>query len=223
MKLFLLLVSGIGAWAQLESPRIGMMLDENNRARPVIGVPTAAMLGDPWFDAPIISLSCSAYACLAKTESALVSSSGEKVDTPPGAVLIAWEPGADGAAYVYFVETRQLARWSRGQLDLIDFTPDGDVVSLRATANGYDYVTSRDDDAATCTLLLDGGGVLLASDGQIRLLRADGTEANFAVADVGGFIRMSDRYVQVITSTGMWALDLQPGHEQLFLLPGVPQ
>jgi hypothetical protein len=32
---------------------------------------------------------------------------------------------------------------------------------------------------------------------------------------------MSDRYVQVITDAGMWALDIDPGHEQIFLLPGV--
>jgi hypothetical protein len=72
---------------------------------------------------------------------------------------------------------------------------------------------------------LDGGGALLASEGQVRLLRPDGTELDFAVAAaggfVGGFIRMSDQYVQVITDTGMWALDIAPGHEQIFLLPGV--
>jgi hypothetical protein len=49
---------------------------------------------------------------------------------------------------------------------------------------------------------------------------------DFAVAGaggfVGGFVRMSDQYVQVITDAGMWALDMQPGHEKIFLLPGVP-
>ena len=223
MKLLLLLVSSACAWAQLESPRIGVMLDENSRARPVTGVPAAAVLGAPLFDAAVISLSCSTYACLAKTESALVSSSGETVDAPPGAALIAWDPGVDGAAYVYFVETRQLARWSDGRLDPIAFAPDGDVLSLRATANGYEYVVGRDDDTVNAILLLDGGGVLSATDGHVHLLRADGNETDFALADAGGFIRMSDRYVQVVTSSGMWALDLDPGHERIFLLPGVPQ
>jgi hypothetical protein len=59
----------------------------------------------------------------------------------------------------------------------------------------------------------------------VRLLRPDGTEVDFAVAPaggfVGGFIRMSDQYVQVIADAGMWALDIEPGHEQMFLLPGV--
>jgi len=46
---------------------------------------------------------------------------------------------------------------------------------------------------------------------------------DFAVTGVGGFLRMSDQYVQVITDSGMWALDLEPGHEQMFLLPGESQ
>lgn len=223
MKLFLLLVSGACAWAQLGSPLIGIMLDENSRARPVMGAPAAAALGEPLFDGSVISLSCSTHACLAKTESALMSSSGETVDAPPGAAIIAWDPVLDGAAYVYFVETRQLARWNTGHLEPIDFNPEGDVIALRATARGYEYTVAHDDYGATSILWLDGGGALLATEGQVRLLRADGTERDFALDEVGGFVRMSDRYVQVITSSGMWALDLDPGHEQAFLLPGVTQ
>ena len=64
-------------------------------------------------------------------------------------------------------------------------------------------------------------GVLLANDGQVRLLRPDGTELDFTITGVGGFVHMSDQCVQVITDSGMWALDIQPGHEQMFLLPGV--
>jgi hypothetical protein len=57
----------------------------------------------------------------------------------------------------------------------------------------------------------------------VRLVRSDGSELDFAVTGVGGFLRMSDQYVQVITDSGMWALDLEPGHEQMFLLPGESQ
>ena len=233
MKLLLFILMSACAWAQIQHPSIGVMLDENGRARPVVGAPAAAALGEPLFDGAVVSLACSAQVCLAKTESALVSSSGETVDAPPGAALIAFD-GA--AAYVYFVETRQLARWNAGRLDPIDFAPDGDVLSLRATADGFEYAVARDDGiwignqnlgAANAILLLDGGGALLAADGQVRLLRPDGTELDFAVADgesfVGGFVRMSDHYVQVVTASGMWALDIEPGREQIFLLPGVSQ
>ena len=60
----------------------------------------------------------------------------------------------------------------------------------------------------------------MAFDGQVKLLRPDGTEVDFVVSGADGFVRMSDRYVEVITDSGMWALDVEPGHEQIFLLPG---
>jgi hypothetical protein len=237
MKPFLFLLLSACAWAQIEHPSIGVMLDENGHARPVIGAPAAAALGEPLFDRVVVSLACSDQVCLAKTESALVSSSGDTVEAPPGAAIIGFDPALDGAAaYVYFVETRQLARWSAGRLDPVDFAPGGDVLSLRATADGFEYAVARDDGIwignqnlgpANAILLLDGGGALLAADGHVRLLRPDGTELDFAVARVegfiGGFLRMSDRSVQVITDSGMWMLDIELGREQLLLLPGVSQ
>lgn len=224
MKLFLILTMSARAWAQIERPGMGMMLDEGGRARPVTGAPAAAALGDALFNEAVISLACSQTMCLAKTATAVVSSAGETADAPPGAALMAF---TGDAAYVYFVETRQFAVWFAGQLYPFDFVPDGDVLSLRA--NGFDYAIARDDGiwvgnqnlgAAHAIFLLDGGGALLALDGQVRLLRADGTEVDFAVPGAGGFVRMNDRYVEVITDSGMWALDASPGVEQIFLLPG---
>jgi hypothetical protein len=231
--LFGLLWSAMSACGQIESPQIGVMLDANGRARPVSGAPAAAVVGTPWFDGVVISLACSADGCVAKTEAALFTPAGVVVDAPPGAAIIALDPASPGAAYVYFVESGTLARWTGSQLVPIDFAPGGDVLSLRSVAGGFEYAVERDGEiriggkslgAGNSVLLLDGGGTLLASDGQVRLLRPDGTERDFAVSGgggfVGGFIRMSDQYVQVITDTGMWALDIEPGHEQIFLLPG---
>jgi len=231
-RLFFVLTSAC-AWAQIQHPSIGVMLDEGGSSRPVTGTPAAAILGEPIFKEAAISLACSAGLCLAKTESALLSSTGGPWDAPPGAALIAFD-GA--AAYVYFVETRQLARLSQGRLDPIDFAPDGDVLSLRASSDGFEYAIARNDGiwvgdrnlgTANAILLLDGGGALLAADGQVRLLKLDGSEMDFAVVGaesfIGGLVRMSERYVQVITASGMWALDLEPGHEQIYVLPGVSQ
>ena len=233
MKIILFTLLSACAWGQIESPQIGVMLDVTGRARPVLGAPAAAVAGAPWFDGGVISLACSAAGCVAKTESALFTSSGVVVDAPPGAAIIALDATSPGAAYIYFVESGTLARWTGSQLVPMDFAPVGDVLALRAVAGGFEYVVERDGEiwiggkslgAANSVLLLDGGGALLASGGQVRLLRPDGTEADFAVAPegsfVGGFIRMSDQYVQVITGSGMWALDLEPGHERIFLLPG---
>ncbi len=224
MKLFLFLLMSASAWAQIERPSIGVMLDETGRARTVSGAPAAAVLGDALFDGTVISLACSKETCLAKTETAVVSSAGDSADAPPGAALMVF---SGDAAYVYFVETRQFAIWFAGHLYLFDFEPGGDVLAIRA--NGFDYAIAREDGiwvgdrnlgAAHAIFLLDGGGVLLAVDGQVQLLRPDGTEVDFAVSGAGGFLRMSDRYVEVITDSGMWALDTEPGREQIFLLPG---
>jgi hypothetical protein len=233
MKLLFFVLMSACSWAQIQHPSIGVMLDEGGSSRPVTGTPAAAILGEPIFKEAAISLACSAGLCLAKTESALLSSTGDAWDAPPGAALIAFD-GA--AAYVYFVETRQLARWSQGRLDPIEFAPDGDVLSLRASPDGFEYAIGRDDGiwvgdrnlgAANAILLLDGGGALLAADGQVRLLKPDGSEMDFTVVGaesfIGGLVRMSERYVQVITASGMWALDLEPGSEQIYVLPGVSQ
>jgi len=236
MKILLLTLMSACAWGQIESPQIGVMLDVNGRARPVTGAPAAAVVGTPWFDGAVLSLACSAEGCVAKTEAALFTPAGVVVDAPPGAAIIALDSSSPGAAYVYFVESGRLARWTGSQLVPMDLTPGGDVLSLRAVGGGLEYAVERDGEiwiggkslgSANSVLLLDGGGALLASDGQVRLLRADGTELDFAVTGaggfVGGFIRMSNQYVQVITDAGMWALDIEPGHERIFLLPGVSQ
>ncbi len=224
MKLFLFLLISTSAWAQIERPALGVMLDENGLARPVTGAPAAAALGDPLFAGPVIALACSQQTCLAKTETAVVSSTGESADAPPGAAIIAF---IGDVAYVYFVETRQFSIWFQGQLYPFDFAAGGDVLSIRA--NGFAHAISRDDGiwvgnqnlgAAHAIFLLDNGGALLAVDGQVRLLRADGTEIDFAVSGAAGFVRMSDRNIEVITDGGMWALDTQAGNEQIFLLPG---
>jgi hypothetical protein len=233
MKILLFSLMTACAWGQIESPQIGIMLDVNGRARPVSGAPAAAVIGTPWFDGAVISLGCSAQGCVAKTESALFTPAGVVVDAPSGAAIIALDAFSPGTAYVYFVESGRLARWTGSQLVPMDFAPDGDVLSLRAVAGGFEYAVERDGEiwlggkslgAANSVLLLDGGAALLASDGKVRLLRPDGTELDFTVTPtgsfVGGFVRMSDQYVQVITDSGMWALDLERGHEQMFVLPG---
>jgi hypothetical protein len=197
MKLFLFLLLSATAWAQMERPSIGVMLDETGHARAVNGAPAAAVLGDPLFDGAVISLACSEKMCLAKTETAVVSSEGDTADAPPGAALMAF---TGDAAYVYFVETRQFAIWFAGQLYPFDFAAGGDVLSIRS--QGFDYAIARDDGIwvgnqnlgpAHAIFLLGGGGALLADNDQVKLLRPDGSEVDFSVSGAGGFVRMSDR------------------------------
>jgi hypothetical protein len=243
--LFLVVILAVSAcaFAQIEHPQIGVMLDENGDARVVLGVAGSTTLGDPILSG-VISLACSAQRCFAKTRTALLSSSGESIDAPAGPAVFA----IDGAAaYVYFPETRQLARWHDGQLEPVVFTPNdimpnditptdfpgnAEVLALRATVGGFEYAVRRADGVwagdrnlgdVTAVQLLGDGSVLTANGEQVRLLRSDGTEADFAVAGVQSFIRISDACVQLVTSSGMWALAIEPGQERVFLLPGGSQ
>jgi hypothetical protein len=219
-----LLVSAC-AFAQIEHPQIGVVLDANGDARVALGVAESATLSEPLWSG-VLSLACSAQVCFAKTETALLSSLGEAIDAPAGPAIFA----ADGAsAYVYFPDTQQLARWHDGQLDQIDFTPDGKVLALRVTPAGLDSAVRRGNQVwvgeqnlgdATAVQLLDDGRALLAAGDQVRLFRPDGTELDFAVAGVRSFIRISDVSVQLVTPNGMWALETKPDKEQLYLLPG---
>ena len=104
-----LLVMSACAFAQIEHPQIGVMLDENGDARVVLGVAGSTTSSDSLWSG-VLSLACSAQVCFAKSQGALLSSSGESMDAPAGPAIFA----IDGAtAYVYFpgdAATRPLAR-----------------------------------------------------------------------------------------------------------------
>ena len=193
----------------------------------------------PIFDEPVISLACSAQPCLAKTESALVSTHRAiRVDRAARRRhhRLRIRPQRRCRLRVFRRDRSIGSAGITGKLIPLDFAPAGDVLSLRASPVQVDFATEHDESTwvgnlnlgpANSILLLDGGGALLAANGQVRLLRVDGTELDFTVTGagsfIGGFIGMSGSYVEVITASGMWALDVTPGHEQIFLLPGVSQ
>jgi hypothetical protein len=229
MRIWLFFAMSLGALAQIERPRMGVMLDQNGDARPVVGLAASATLGDPILSG-VISLACSAQQCLAKTDTSLLASSGESVDAPPGPAILA-------APYVYFTAARQLVRWHDGQLQPLDFAPDGEVLSLRANGDGLDYAVRRGDEIwiehisfsdqsiqllaapgpANAVMLLEGES-LLASDDIVRLLRGDGSEAAFDVAGVREFFAMGESCIELVTAQDRWVLDLR--QERVFLLPG---
>ena len=227
MKALLFLTASLFACGQIDQPRIGVMLDQRGDARAVIGVAGSATTSDPLWRG-VQTLECSSTGCLAKTQNALLSSTGEVLDAPAGPAILAQQ---SDSVYAYFPEAHRLVRWRDRQLEPVEFTPDGEVLDLRVAHGRVEYAARRADGIwaggqyagdATAVLLLDDG-ILLATREQVRLSRPDGTEVDFPVAGVTSFIRMSDGYVQMIASHGMWALRIEPGHEQVFLLPGVSQ
>src|SRR5262249_53177182 len=152
--------------------------------REVFGVAASTTTGDPFW-APVLSFGCSSRICFGKTANALISSSGESVDAPPGPAIFA----IDGvAALIYFPVTQQLFRWHDGQIDLVDFNPGGEVLSLRAVPGGVDYVVRRADGIwagdrnfgdASAAALLNNGSVLVAKSNQLRVIRPDDSEVDF--------------------------------------------
>jgi hypothetical protein len=229
MRILALLSLGVCAFAQIERPRLGIMLDEKGDARPVYGVAASATLGNPVLRG-VLALACRAGSCLAKTETALVTTAGDIVDAPAG-------PAVLGGAWIYFPLAGQLFEWRDRELRAIPFVADGEVLTLRPSGDGLDYAVTRDDGvwiehlcladgevsllgwfpAARAALLFDGG-MLLAEDDAMEIWRADGSETVIPVAGVRSFIEMGDGSVELVTGDGMWMLDL--GRGSTVLLPG---
>jgi hypothetical protein len=199
MKIPLFLLFAMVGWAQIERPQLGLMLDANGALRPVYGTAASATLGDPVLTG-VLSFGCSAQMCLFKTETAIVASDRTSAAAPTGTAIFS----IDGAsAYIYFPDTQQWAHWRDGHLERIDLVPD-EVVP-------------------TATVMPLEDGVIVATADHIALVRRDGSELDFDVADVQQFFAMGRGYVQVVAKTGMWILRVEPGREQIFLLPGISQ
>lgn len=243
----MLFVGTQAARAQIEVPRLGYIRDEGGGLRPVYGIAAAAALGDAR-TANAISFGCSAKICLVKRNDALQSfaaddaTNGQAIDAPSGTAVIAVN-GHDGSAWVYFRETRQFSFWQNGALAPLDYSPDGRVLSLRATADGFDYAIVREGaetvwiehysladasvaavdsiEGAKAVMLLDHG-VLFTSGEDLVLQRADGTQLTFPLPGARAMHQAGEKYVEISSPAGLWILNIDPGREQLCMLPGMP-
>ncbi len=230
MRRLLFFAAAASAWAQLNRPAIGHMLDSSGFLRPVFGV-----AGNFTVDGPVLkgvlSMACSGSFCLAKTESAILSPAGE-IPAPPGNAQFALD--GDGAM-VYFPSTRQFSRWRDGVLSMLDLSIDGEVLSLRAAASGLEVAVRRDghvrvESAAGALLdsLPDGAGpvlllpdliVFVAANGDLAVRRTDATELRFAAAGVEALFAMGAGYLEARAGDTVYALRTGAGREQLFVLP----
>jgi hypothetical protein len=228
----------------LEAPQLGTMLDHHGAARPLYGVAASVTLGAATAT-NILAIACSRRWCLMKTDSTLLSPIGAAA-APPGHALIALD---GGSAFVYFTRTRQLARWHEGQLDPIPWEfpaePISDeILSIRAGPAGtLDAAVRRDgsvsiaritlaDGSAIVTgslpdgagpVLLHAGGIIFADGDKIVLRHPDGSELSFPVTGAQAIFLVGDRYAQIRAGNFDYALRVDPGREQLFLLPEAVQ
>jgi len=148
-------VSILPVAAQIARPQLGYVVDAGGALRPVIGIAAAASLGDSALD-HASSFACGAKICLAKTDTALVpfapanaagvpsTVSAQSTPALAGPALIAIDDRADAQAWIYFADSRQMALWQDGALNMVDFAPGGEILSLRAAADGFDYAVARD-------------------------------------------------------------------------------
>lgn len=158
------------ACAQVETPRLGVLVDGQSRLRSLYGIPGALTLSLPESDDEALSAAASQTCAVSKTSSSVrIQCAGKPVQTmeaPPGPALFAFLPDGRLAA-VYYESTSDLLRFP-------DFTPRlfPGVVSLTArflllnhdgALSRYDLAAETETPLPEATLpavLLDDGAVL---------------------------------------------------------------
>ena len=227
MKLPFLFAFSACAWAQINRPSIGKMLDANGAVRTVYGIAASVTLGDAEITG-VLSSGCSKTFCLAKTDDSLVSASGN-VDAPKGRALFAFD---GNTAFVWFVESRQLAQWQNGGLTAIDSTVDGEVLSIRANGGAVEFAVRRKSgvwivklDGSVAASLPASGPVMLIDGGAVYATHDEIVirDMRIPLEHVTAFSRMSPGYLEVRAGGVDYALRTENGRETLFQLPGVVQ
>ena len=216
------------AWSQsgIEVPSAGAIVDPSGALRPVEGVAGSFLLG-PATMSGVLSAACSNRLCLLKTDSKVLSATG-KVDAPPGPAIF----GADGdGAIVFFPEPRTFARWHDNILDPLDWTVEGEILSVRATEiavrrDGHVWIVHPEDSVidwiadTTGPVLLLEDGVLFATPEELVLRHRDGSENRFELVGAESIAAMGTNYATIRTRATIYALRTGPGRESLYLLPG---
>jgi hypothetical protein len=177
----------------------------------------------------VLSVSCFERLCLAKTDSKILSATG-RADAPSGPAIF-WVDRDDG--FVFFPETRTFARWHDDSLDPLDWVVDGEVLSMDSAGivirrEGHVWIVRPDGevvDWVTDTVgpvLLLADELLFAMSDELILRRHDGSELRFPLIGATAISAMSAHYAAIRAGDSTYALRIESGREQLFLLPGNP-
>jgi len=213
------------AQSGIEVPGIGVIVDSSGSLRPVQGVAGSFLLG-PASMPGVLSAACSEQMCLAKTDSKILSATGE-TDAPTGPAIF----GLSGdEAIVFFPEVHTFARWHDDVLEPLDWEIDGEILSIRATQiavrrNGNVSIVRPDDstidsipDASGPVLLLPIGVVFATKDEIV--LRQGQSEVRFELAGAESIAAMGPHYAAIRAGGAIYALRTDPGREGLYRLPG---
>lgn len=245
MRRFLLIFCAVGASAVcaraqsgIEVPAAGAIVDSSGALRSVQGVAGGFWLG-PAGVPGVLSAACSERLCLAKTDSKILSPTGE-ADAPGGPAIF----GLNGDdAIVFFPEPRIFARWHDDTLESLDWSVDGDVISVGFGDGDVEIAVRRDGNVwiirpdgsvidsiagATGPVLLLADGVLFATSSELVLRRRDATEVRLELGGATSITAMGPRYAAIHVNNdvsndagdAVYALRIEPGRESIFLLPG---
>lgn len=209
-------------------PAIGATVDPSGALRPVEGVAGNFLLG-PATLSGVLSAACSDRLCLAKTDSKVISATGE-TDAPSGPAVFGL---AGGEAIVYFPEPRTFARWHDNTLDPLDWSVDGEVLSIRLRNGDAEIAVRRDgavwvvrsDDSVIDWIADTAGPVLLLADGVLFtmpdeiVLRRDASEVRLEFTGAESLAAIGPHYAAIRAGDSTYALRTESGRESLFLLP----
>jgi hypothetical protein len=231
MKLILTIILCTGcvlAQSGIEVPGIGVIVDSSGALRQVQGMAGSFLLG-PASMPGVLSAACSEQWCLAKTDSKIISATGE-TDAPPGPAIFALR---GDEAIVFFPEPRVFARWHNDVIEPLDWVVEGEVLSIRLT----EIAVRRDEQVwivhpdgsvvdtipgASGPVLLLPKGVVFATEDEIILRQGD-SEVRFELADAQIITAMGAHYAAIYaggTGGSVYALRIDPGREALYRLPG---
>ena len=217
MKHALLLLIARCAWSQsgIETPSIGMVVDSLGSLRAVRGVAGNFLLGPPMATG-VLSAACSEQLCLAKTDSKILSPTGQ-TDAPPGPAIF----GLDrDIAVIFFPQSQSFARWRDNALEPLDWTADDGVLSICTSDNRLEITLRRDWAGLTNgPVLLLKEGVLFATADELVFRHPDASESRFELTGAETITSMGPHYSAIRAGDLTFALRLDPGYEQLFLLP----
>jgi hypothetical protein len=232
MRRTLLIFCSVCAWAQsgIEVPNVGVIVDSSGNLRPVQGVAGSFLLS-PSTMPGVLSATCSEQLCLAKTDSKIVSTTGE-ADAPPGPAIFDLR---SQDAIVFFPHPRMFARWHNDALEPLDWVVEGEVLSIQPSGREAEIAVRRDGQVwivdpdgsvvdsigdATGPVLLLAEGIMFATSGELVLRRPDGTEMRFELAGAQSITAMGPHYAAIRAGDAIYALRTDLGREGLFLLPG---
>jgi len=218
MKRALLLLIASCAWSQsgIEVPSVGLIVDPSGSLRAVQGVAGSFLLG-PAVATGVLSGACSEQLCLAKTDSKILSATGQ-VDAPPGHAVFGFDRDT---AVIFFSQSQTFARWRDNALESLEWTVDDDVLSIRVGDNGIEVALRRDWAGVTNgPVLLLKEGVLFATGDELVLRRPDTSDMRFELTGAESVSAMGPHYAAIRAGAVTFVLRLDRGHEQLFLLPG---